>query len=80
MPPEFKTTADLLGESAAYSRDRLRRSETSAQTSRVHALERSILLKENRELAAAGNLEGSVIAGQYRIGTRMGSFRGCPPE
>jgi serine/threonine-protein kinase len=57
----------------AYSRDRVRRAETSAQLSRVHALERSILLKENREIAAAGNLEGSIIAGQYRIGARMGS-------
>ena len=61
----------LLG--LAYSRDRLRRSETSAQVARVHALERSLLLKENRERTAAGNLEGSVVAGQFRIGTRMGS-------
>jgi eukaryotic-like serine/threonine-protein kinase len=57
----------------AVARERLRHTETSAQTSRVHALERSILLKENRELAAAGNLEGSIIAGQYRTGVRMGS-------
>jgi hypothetical protein len=57
----------------AVARERLRHTETSAQVSRVHALERSILLKENRELAAAGNLEGSIIAGQYRTGIRMGS-------
>jgi hypothetical protein len=57
----------------AVARERLRHTETSAQVSRVHALERSILLKENRELAAAGNLEGSIIAGQYRTGVRMGS-------
>ena len=57
----------------AVARERLRHAETSAQVSRVHALERSIVLKENRELAAAGNLEGSIIAGQYRTGTRMGS-------
>jgi hypothetical protein len=57
----------------AVARERLRHAETSAQTSRVHALERSIVLKENRELAAAGNLEGSIIAGQYRTGVRMGS-------
>jgi serine/threonine-protein kinase len=61
----------LLG--LAWSRDRLRRAETSAQVARVHALERSLMLKENRERAAAGNLEGSVVAGQFRIGTRMGS-------
>jgi hypothetical protein len=57
----------------AVARERLRHTETSAQVSRVHALERSILLKENRELAAAGNLEGQIIAGQYRTGIRMGS-------
>jgi hypothetical protein len=61
----------LLG--LAWSRDRLRRAETSAQVARVHALERSLLLKETRERAAAGNLEGSVVAGQFRIGVRMGS-------
>jgi hypothetical protein len=57
----------------AVARERLRHAETSAQMSRVHALERSILLKENREVAAAGNLEGQIIAGQYRTGVRMGS-------
>jgi serine/threonine-protein kinase len=57
----------------AVARERLRHAETSAQTSRVHALERSILLKEGREIAAAGNLQGSIIAGQYRTGVRMGS-------
>jgi serine/threonine-protein kinase len=61
----------LIGMGVA--RERLRHTETSAQSARVHALERSILLKENRELAAAGNLEGSIIAGQYRTGVRMGS-------
>src|SRR5262249_9384772 len=72
-------SATLIGVAAgallglAWSRDRLRRAETSAQVARVHALERSLLLKENRERAAAGNLEGSVVAGQFRIGTRMGS-------
>ena len=78
--PSIVTAAAFAGGAAAgaliglaFARDRLRRAETSAQTSRVHALERSILLKENRELAAAGNLEGSIIAGQYRMGTRMGS-------
>ena len=57
----------------AVARERLRQTEASAQLARVHALERSILLKENRELAAAGNMEGQIIAGQYRTGIRMGS-------
>jgi serine/threonine-protein kinase len=57
----------------AVARERLRHAESSAQTSRVHALERNIFLKENREIAAAGNLEGTILAGQYRTGNRMGS-------
>jgi serine/threonine-protein kinase len=61
----------LLG--AARARDNVRRAETHAQAMRVHALERSLVLKENRERAAAGQLEGSVAAGQYRIKQRMGS-------
>ncbi|MFO0676362.1 MAG: serine/threonine-protein kinase [Polyangiaceae bacterium] len=59
---------------AGWSRDKTRRAESAAQIARVHALERSILLKEDRERnAAGGNLEGTVIAGQYRIKRRMGS-------
>jgi serine/threonine-protein kinase len=57
----------------AWSRDRLRRTETAAQAVRVSALERSLALRESEERVAAGDLEGSVVAGQYRIGTRMGS-------
>jgi serine/threonine-protein kinase len=57
----------------AWARDRARRAETASQSMRVHALERSISLKEEREKAQAGNLEGSVVAGQYRIRQRMGS-------
>jgi serine/threonine-protein kinase len=54
-------------------RDRQRRCETRAQSTRVHALERSLTLKERVERHAAGNLEGTIIAGQYRIKQRMGS-------
>src|SRR5581483_3419763 len=54
-------------------RDRVRRCETRAQALRVHALERSLALKERMERRAAGNLEGSIVAGQYRIKQRMGS-------
>jgi serine/threonine-protein kinase len=55
------------------ARDRLRRAESDAQQARVHALERSLSLKESREREVGGQLEGSVAAGQYRILRRMGS-------
>jgi len=55
------------------ARDILRRAETYAQQARVHALERSLSLRESNEGAAAGRLEGTVVAGQYRILRRMGS-------
>jgi len=40
---------------------------------RVNALERNLALKEARERVVAGRLEGTVVAGQYRIKQRMGS-------
>jgi serine/threonine-protein kinase len=40
---------------------------------RVHALERSLSLKEAHEGGVGSNLEGSVAAGQYRILRRMGA-------
>jgi hypothetical protein len=55
------------------ARERTRRAQTRAQTLRVLALERSLSLKELRDRAAPGQLEGSVAAGQYRIVRRMGS-------
>jgi hypothetical protein len=57
----------------SQSREVVRRAESRAQSIRVHALERSLVLKETRERAGAGQLEGSVVAGQYRIMQRMGS-------
>jgi tRNA A-37 threonylcarbamoyl transferase component Bud32 len=57
----------------AVGLDRLRKVETFAQRTRVHALERSLLLREDRETAASSALEGSVVAGQYRVVRRMGS-------
>jgi serine/threonine-protein kinase len=57
----------------ARAHDRIRRAETHAQTLRVHALERSLSLREGREGEVGGHLEGSVAAGQYRILRRMGS-------
>jgi len=59
----------LLG----FVRERLRRAETAAQTTRVQALERNLTLKEARERSATGQIEGSVVAGQYRIKERMAS-------
>jgi serine/threonine protein kinase len=55
------------------ARDRLRKVETFAQRTRVLALERSLLLREERETAASSAIEGSVVAGQYRVVRRMGS-------
>jgi serine/threonine-protein kinase len=54
-------------------RDRVRKVETFAQRTRVLALERSLLLREERESAASAAIEGSVVAGQYRVVRRMGS-------
>lgn len=51
----------------------LRGIEAGAQMMRVSALERSLALRDTENRAAAGDLEGNVVAGQYRIGTRMGS-------
>ncbi len=61
----------LLG--AAWARDRTRRAETLAQVARVNALERGLLLRENPQREAAGDLVGTVVAGQYKIRQRMGS-------
>jgi serine/threonine-protein kinase len=57
-----------------HARDRQSRATTYAQTLRVHALERSLSLKEAREREIGGQLEGTTVAsGQYRILRRMGS-------
>jgi serine/threonine-protein kinase len=50
-----------------------RRVNSTAQAMRVNALERSLAIREQESLAGAGDLEGHVVAGQYRIGARMGS-------
>jgi len=57
---------------AVRANDRLRRADSHAQQTRVYALERSLSLKETHE-RGAGGLEGSVVAGQYRVVRRMGS-------
>ena len=61
------------GVGLGWFRDRSRRVETAAQAMRVSVLERSLSLREAETRAGAGDLEGAVVAGQYRIGERMGS-------
>jgi hypothetical protein len=58
---------------AMRARENGRRAESHAQRVRVHALERSLSLKELREREVGAQLEGQVVAGQYRILRRMGS-------
>jgi tRNA A-37 threonylcarbamoyl transferase component Bud32 len=57
---------------AAWAQDRARRADVTAQRTRVYALERSLLLRDEHK-SASGTLEGTVVAGQYRIVRRMGS-------
>jgi len=56
-----------------YARERSAAVERRAQALRVSALERSLVLKEEREAGSAGDLVGTVVAGQYRLGKSMGS-------
>ncbi len=65
----------LGGLGLTWSRDRLRRMETAAQAMRVHALERSLAIRETESRSGAGDLEGNVVAGQYRIGAPHGLGR-----
>ena len=60
------------GAGFAWASGQGRRIEQAAQATRVSALERSLALRE-KESRSGGDLEGAVIAGQYRIGERMGS-------
>ena len=65
-------TAGILA-SLFASHDRARRIDSVAQRTRVYALERSLLLRDAHQAAQSGTLEGTVVAGQYRIVRRMGS-------
>lgn len=60
------------GAGFAWANGQGRKIEQAAQATRVSALERSLALRE-KENRSGGDLEGAVIAGQYRIGERMGS-------
>ncbi len=57
----------------AYGRAEVSRIERAAQAARVDALERSLALRDTEARSGTGELEGSVVAGQYRIGARMGA-------
>ena len=61
------------GAGAALGRAESARIERAAQVSRVDALERSLAIRDAEHRTATGELEGSVVAGQYRIGARMGA-------
>ncbi|MDX2052002.1 MAG: serine/threonine-protein kinase [Polyangiaceae bacterium] len=54
-------------------RARRRRNQTRAQLNRIVALERAATLRDTRERGAAGFREGSVIAGRYRLGVKLGA-------
>jgi serine/threonine-protein kinase len=50
-----------------------RRAQSDAQVNRIRALERSVTLQEQRERFAIGFLEGSIVAGKYRLGRKLGT-------
>jgi serine/threonine-protein kinase len=50
-----------------------RRAQSDAQMNRIRALERSVTLQEQRERFAIGFLEGSIVAGKYRLGRKLGT-------
>ncbi len=70
-------SAACVGVGAAFGHQRTLSEQRAlvarAQDIRVRALERSLELKEAVEGGAAGDLSGSVVAGLYRLGKRMGS-------
>ncbi len=66
--------AGVLGAATggAIALERRRRAQSRAQLMRIHVLERSAALRETRERGAAGFRVGVVIAGQYRLGDKLG--------
>jgi serine/threonine-protein kinase len=59
---------------ARLYRDELhRRAQVHAQSMRIRALERSLELQEQPERHVAGDLDGQVIAGLYRLHARLGT-------
>jgi serine/threonine-protein kinase len=60
-----------FGALRAMKKKAVQQAEQDAQAMRVRALERSLQLRELRD--DQGPLEGSVVAGQYRLVSRMGA-------
>jgi serine/threonine-protein kinase len=52
--------------------ERRRRAQAQSQLTRIQALERAAALRDARERGALVLQEGSVIAGQYRLGSKLG--------
>ena len=65
----------LLAAAAGHvaARELRGRVEARAQAVRVASLERSLALRELREASGAGDLVGTIVAGQYRLVKSMGS-------
>jgi eukaryotic-like serine/threonine-protein kinase len=61
------------GLGTAFHASQQRQAESHAQMTRIRALERGVTLKEQREKAAVGFFEGSVVAGKYRLGRKLGA-------
>lgn len=53
--------------------DRVRRAQVQAQSTRIRALERSLELQDQPDHAVGGDLDGQVVAGLYRLHSRLGS-------
>lgn len=61
-----------LGTGFVIAQERRRRTQSRTQLRRIQALERSAELRDAREREAVGFREGVVIAGQYRLGEKLG--------
>jgi eukaryotic-like serine/threonine-protein kinase len=57
----------------SWAQGRARRAASRAQGVRMQALERGLSLRESRGKEMGATLEGSVVAGQFRIVRRMGA-------
>jgi hypothetical protein len=63
----------LAAAGAAFLLKRPKGSSARAQELRMAALERGMVLRDDQPAGAAGDLTGTVVAAQYRLGKRMGS-------
>jgi eukaryotic-like serine/threonine-protein kinase len=84
--PVLLASPDAIGASAAaglvllgaavghtwHSRQK-RAAESFGQVTRIRVLERGVALKEQRERSGVGFVEGSVVAGKYRLGRKLGT-------